>query len=108
MEGLAGLVVAGWCHWCYGLDEEEALTAAEIALGVELDEGLLQRSSQWLVDRARQTNSRVVFKWPYGGLRAEVSGEVVGGWTERVAMNAMPPQRGSSHGESGVRGRRGG
>ena len=34
----------------------------------------------------------------------EVAGEGGGGWTEQVAMTALPPQRGSSHGKVGVDG----
>jgi hypothetical protein len=46
------------------------------------------------VQRGRERTSRVLLTWPYGGLAAEVSGELVGGWAERVPMTCCTQRRG--------------
>ncbi len=53
---------------------------------VVLYQPLVAAATELLLRGARERCSRVVLTWPYGGLVAEVSGELVGGWGERMAM----------------------
>jgi hypothetical protein len=70
-------------------------------------QALIAAASERLVARARAHFSRIVLVWPYGGMSADVSGELVGGWTERVPMRrCMSPSgcRGAGRGARGATG----
>ncbi|GBF88665.1 hypothetical protein Rsub_01564 [Raphidocelis subcapitata] len=102
-ESAVATLLAGWLTWYGGLDADEAAAAvAASALGAPVDKALIEAASERLVARARAHFSRIVLVWPYGGMSADVSGELVGGWTERVPMRrCMSPAgcRGAARGQ---------
>ncbi|KIY94468.1 hypothetical protein MNEG_13495 [Monoraphidium neglectum] len=101
-EGAVATMLAGWLLWFMGLDLEEASAAADVAVGAPPDAELLQSAAELLVARARARFSRIVLVWPYGGMSADVSGELVGGWGEKVPMRrCMSPAgcRGAARGQ---------
>ncbi|WIA23589.1 hypothetical protein OEZ85_000301 [Tetradesmus obliquus] len=63
-----------------------AVESVSKALGLTLNEAVLDEVQRLLVVRAKERFSRLMLNWPYGGGSAEVSGDLVGGWTQRVAM----------------------
>eukprot|EP00775_Hariotina_reticulata_P003402 gene3402-3675_t len=71
-----------------------AVAAVSQVMGVGVDEVLLQEVHRLLVVRAKERFTRVMLTWRYGGLSAEVSGELLGGWTQRVAMRKCMKQEG--------------
>ncbi|GLC45010.1 hypothetical protein PLESTM_001675300 [Pleodorina starrii] len=86
MEGDVAVLLAGWLHWFGRLPLQEAILAAETALGTAVDQGLLEAGTTALLQGARERCSRVVLTWKYGGLSAYVAGDVVASWSARVPM----------------------
>ncbi|GFR42195.1 hypothetical protein Agub_g3085 [Astrephomene gubernaculifera] len=86
LEADVAVLLAGWLHWYGRLPLQEAMLAAETAMGVTVDQGLLEAGTSALLAGARERCSRVVLTWKYGGLSAQVAGDVVGSWAARVPM----------------------
>ncbi|GLI63087.1 hypothetical protein VaNZ11_005989 [Volvox africanus] len=86
MEADVAVLLAGWLHWYGRLPLQEAILAAETAMGATVDQALLEAGTLALLQGARDRSSRVVLTWKYGGLSAYVAGDVVASWSARVPM----------------------
>ncbi|GIL77880.1 hypothetical protein Vretimale_6585 [Volvox reticuliferus] len=86
MDADVAVLLAGWLHWYGRLPLQEAILAAETAMGATVDQGLLEAGTLALLQGARERCSKVVLTWKYGGLTAYVAGDVVASWSARVPM----------------------
>ncbi|KXZ52178.1 hypothetical protein GPECTOR_10g807 [Gonium pectorale] len=86
MEADVAVLLAGWLHWFRRLPLQEAILAAETAMGTSVDQALLEAGTGALLAGARERSSRMVLTWKYGGLSAHVAGDVVASWGARVPM----------------------
>eukprot|EP00798_Chlamydomonas_sp_ICE-L_P009756 gene9756-7631_t len=85
-EAQVASLLAGWLHWYRRMPLQEALLSAELAMGCQVEQNLLEDATEYMVELGEEKLNRVVVAWKYGGMSVAVAGDIVGGWQNKVSL----------------------